>query len=133
MHSHNCAFRAHTATYEAGAGLAVAKAAIPKVQAGQFAGYQRENGQVGTRNMIALVSTVNCSATAIRRAAEEIELSGILANYPNVDGIVACTHSLGCGMAAQGPGWGQSAARAMGDMQITPMWARRCLSALVVK
>lgn len=105
VHSHNCAFRTHTAKYDPGAGLAAAKAAIPHVTPRQFAGYQRENGQVGTRNMIALVSTVNCSATAIRQAAMQVQQSGILEDYPNVDGIVACTHSLGCGMAAEGPGW----------------------------
>ena len=42
--------------------------------------------------MIALVATVNCSATVIRRAAEEIRLSGLLAEYPNVDGVVAFAH-----------------------------------------
>ena len=70
-----------------------------------FQGYRRANGQVGTRNMIAVCATVNCSATVIRRAAEQVMRSGILADYPNVDGVVAFAHGTGCGMAAEGPGF----------------------------
>src|SRR5690606_26234697 len=51
------------------------------------------------------VATVNCSATVIRRAADEINASGLLDDYPNVDGVVAFSHGTGCGMAASGPGW----------------------------
>ena len=50
-------------------------------------------------------ATVNCSATVIRRAAEQVMASGILADYPNVDGVVAFAHGTGCGMAASGPGF----------------------------
>ena len=59
-------------------------------------------------------ATVNCSATVIRRAAEQVMASGILADYPNVDGVVAFAHGTGCGMAASGPGLRQPAARALG-------------------
>ncbi len=48
---------------------------------------------------------MNCSATVIRRAAWEIEASGLLDAYPNVDGIVAFAHGTGCGMAAEGRGY----------------------------
>jgi altronate hydrolase len=70
-----------------------------------FQGYRRDNGQIGTRNMIALCATVNCSATVIKRAAAEIEASGLLADYPNVDGIAAFAHGTGCGMAGSGRGF----------------------------
>lgn len=60
---------------------------------------------MGTRNYLALVATVNCSATVIRRAAEEIRIEGALEPYPNVDGVVALAHGTGCGMADSGPGW----------------------------
>jgi altronate hydrolase len=60
---------------------------------------------MGSRNFIALVSTVNCSATVIRRAAEELRTEGALAAYPNVDGVVAFAHGSGCGMSDRGPGW----------------------------
>jgi altronate hydrolase len=67
-------------------------------------GYRRENGSVGTRNYIAIVTSVNCSATAARRIADsfgEEELS----QYPNVDGVVAFVHGTGCGMAGDGEGF----------------------------
>ena len=70
-----------------------------------FQGFRRANGQVGTRNYIAVCATVNCSATVIRRAAEQVMASGVLADYPNVDGVVAFAHGTGCGMAASGPGF----------------------------
>ena len=84
---------------------AAARAAIPTVAPRTFMGFRREDGQIGTRNYIALCATVNCSATVIRRAAFEIENSGILADYPNVDGITAFAHGTGCGMAANGIGF----------------------------
>ena len=105
VHVHNCAFGAHDQNYHIGVDLAAARAAIPRVETGTFDGYRRPGGQVGTRNMIAVCATVNCSATVIRRAAEEVTRSGILADYPNVDGVVAFAHGTGCGMAPDGPGF----------------------------
>jgi altronate hydrolase len=64
-------------------------------------GYRRENGMVGTRNYIAIVTSVNCSATAARRIADAFGPEE-LADYPNVDGVVAFVHGTGCGMAGQG-------------------------------
>lgn len=105
VHSHNCAFSNHDQSYDIGADLASARAAIPKPAPRSFMGYRRADGQVGTRNYIALCATVNCSATVIRRAAFEIEQSGVLARFPNVDGIAAFAHGSGCGMASSGPGF----------------------------
>ncbi len=105
VHTQNCEFGAHDQEYHVGADLEVARAAIPQVAPRTFMGYRRDNGQVGTRNYIAVCATVNCSATVIRRAAEQVMSSGILADYPNVDGVVAFAHGTGCGMAASGPGF----------------------------
>ncbi len=105
VHTQNCGFGAHDQEYHAGADLAAARAAIPQVAPRTFMGYRRDNGQVGTRNYIAVCATVNCSATVIRRAAEQVMSSGILRDYPNVDGVVAFAHGTGCGMAASGPGF----------------------------
>lgn len=107
VHSHNCAFGEHDRDYRPGAGLAQAQAALAAHRdAGMvFQGYHRDGGQVGTRNFIALVATVNCSATVIRRAAEELRIEGALDPYPHVDGVVAFAHGTGCGMADSGPGW----------------------------
>ena len=71
VHTQNCEFGAHDQDYHVGADLAAARAAIPEVAPRTFMGYRRANGQVGTRNYIAVCATVNCSATVIRRAAEQ--------------------------------------------------------------
>lgn len=107
VHSHNCAFGAHERDYQPGSALPAAEAALEhhRGEALSFQGYHRAGGQVGTRNFIALVATVNCSATVIRRAAEELRVEGALTPYPNVDGVVAFAHGTGCGMADSGPGW----------------------------
>ena len=67
-------------------------------------GYKRANGIVGTRNYIAMVTSVNCSATAARRIADAFGPAE-LAAYPNVDGVVAFVHGTGCGMAGNGEGF----------------------------
>ena len=107
VHSHNLAFGDHDRDQTPGAGLAAAQAALDRHRGPglQFQGYHRDGGQVGTRNFVALVATVNCSATVIRRAADELQAEGALADYPNVDGVVAFAHGSGCGMADSGPGW----------------------------
>ncbi|WP_316014124.1 altronate dehydratase family protein [Roseobacter sp. HKCCA0434] len=105
VHVHNLSFGDHASTALAGEDLAHAEAAIPRLPACEFQGFHRADGSVGTRNMIALIATVNCSATVIRRAAEEIRASGILDRYDKVDDVVALSHGTGCGMASEGPGW----------------------------
>ncbi len=105
VHTHNCAFSDHDRDYRVGADLSVAMSAIPTMSRRMFRGYRRDGGQIGTRNYVALCATVNCSATVIRRAAWEIEASGMLDGYPNVDGVVAFAHGTGCGMAAEGRGY----------------------------
>ena len=69
-----------------------------------FMGYRRSNGKVGTRNTIAILTSVNCSATAARLIAEHFNID-ILKNYPNVDGVTAYVHGTGCGMADSGDGF----------------------------
>ena len=69
-----------------------------------FQGIVRADGRVATRNYLAVISTVNCSATVARAIAEGITRSGVLDAYPNVDGVVALTHGSGCGMDAAGEG-----------------------------
>ena len=69
-----------------------------------FQGFKRGDGRVGTRNFIAVLSSVNCSATAVHHIVNSIT-DEILQAYPNVDGIAAFTHGTGCGMATQGEGW----------------------------
>jgi altronate hydrolase len=72
-----------------------------------FQGYVRPDGRVATRNFIGVLTSVNCSATVARYIAEAFKTNpftgqGLLADYPNVDGVVALTHKTGCGMASEG-------------------------------
>ena len=72
-----------------------------------FQGIVRADGRVATRNYIGILSSVNCSATAARAIADHFSRQmnpQALADFPNVDGVVALTHGTGCGMATEGLG-----------------------------
>jgi altronate hydrolase len=62
-----------------------------------FLGYRRPDGRAATRNYIGIVSTVNCSAATSRFAAQRFD-EAILADYPNVDGVIPLVHKTGCAM-----------------------------------
>jgi altronate hydrolase len=67
----------------------------------------RADGRVATRNYIGILSSVNCSATAARAIADYFSRQtnpSALADFPNVDGVVALTHGTGCGMDTEGTG-----------------------------
>ncbi|MEL6586674.1 MAG: altronate dehydratase family protein [Pseudomonadota bacterium] len=100
VHTQNCAFAATDHDYEFATDLRPA----PPAQGDTFLGYRRDTGDVGTRNYIAVVTSVNCSATAARRIADAFGPKD-LAPYPNVDGVVAFVHGTGCGMADSGDGF----------------------------
>ena len=68
-----------------------------------FQGIVRADGRVATRNYIGILSTVNCSATVSKYVAEAFR-GEALKEYPNVDGVVALTHTSGCGMDSAGEG-----------------------------
>ncbi|MEZ6124234.1 MAG: altronate dehydratase family protein [Planctomycetaceae bacterium] len=63
-----------------------------------FEGFRRANGGAGTRNYIAVLSTVNCSATTARYVARELAATDLSA-FPNIDGIVPLVHKSGCALA----------------------------------
>jgi altronate hydrolase len=67
-----------------------------------FMGFRRANGKVGTRNYIGILTSVNCSATVASHIAAQFSYPGALADFPNVDGVVALTHESGCGMRTSG-------------------------------
>ncbi|EFO32094.1 D-galactarate dehydratase [Roseibium sp. TrichSKD4] len=103
VHTHNIEFRNVSGTYEFSTNLRSADM-VPETQRDTFMGYRRKNGQVGTRNYIAILTSVNCSATAARKIAAAFGPKE-LAAYPNVDGVVAFVHGTGCGMAGSGDGF----------------------------
>lgn len=76
-------------------------ALLPDNECARFMGIRRADGRVATRNYIGILSTVNCSATVVHMIAEHFT-ARVLADYPYVDGVVALSHSLGCGMEMSG-------------------------------
>jgi altronate hydrolase len=78
---------------------------LPENLRATFEGYRRGSGKTGTRNYIGILTSVNCSASVARFAAAAIEKSGVLTEYPGIDGIVAIVHGTGCGHAAYGEGF----------------------------
>jgi altronate hydrolase len=104
VHVHNCAMGDFERDYAIGSEVKP----IDYITGGErasFEGYVRSNGRVGTRNYIGVLTSVNCSASVARFIARDMERSGLLENYPGVDGVVALTHSTGCGMAGAGEGY----------------------------
>ncbi|HEX3830366.1 MAG TPA: altronate dehydratase family protein [Solirubrobacteraceae bacterium] len=121
VHEHNLvsAARAGGATATAGDAPAAPAAppapAAPSPAAGSaaanppgavptFDGIVRPDGRVGTRNYVAVLSTVNCSATVVRRIVSAFSAPGALDEHPGVDGVIAITHGTGCGLSADGEG-----------------------------
>src|SRR4051812_36530868 len=74
---------------------------VPEAERATFQGILRPDGRVATRNYIGVLTSVNCSATAARLVADQFR-GNALADFPNIDGVVALTHGYGCGMAAGG-------------------------------
>jgi altronate hydrolase len=68
-----------------------------------FMGFRRADGKVGTRNYIAVIASVNCSATVARAIAGHFTRER-LAAFPNVDGVIALPQPTGCGLNVNGEG-----------------------------
>ena len=100
VHTHNVEFRGTDVEYEFGTDIRPV-AMVPEAERDTFMGYRRKDGRVGTRNYIAVISSVNCSATACRMIADAFTPEK-LAAYPNVDGVAAFTHGTGCGNYGEG-------------------------------
>ena len=102
VHSHNLAFSHFERAHAAGAGAhATAFVAEPAT----FLGIVRPDGRVATRNYIGVLTSVNCSATAARAIADQFRRDirpQMLADYPNIDGVVALTHGMGCATDSEG-------------------------------
>ena len=101
VHTHNLEFRNVEMAYEFSTDL---RPVAPAENVDTFMGFRRQNGRSGTRNYIAVLTSVNCSASAARMIANHFTPE-IMANYPNVDGVVAFVHGTGCGMAGDGEGF----------------------------
>jgi altronate hydrolase len=104
VHEHNVALHDFARDYRFAEGAKNDELLPPELRA-TFEGYVRPNGKTGTRNYIGILTSVNCSASVAKFIAEEVNRSGMLDDYPGIDGAVAFVHGSGCGMAAYGEGW----------------------------
>jgi len=67
-----------------------------------FEGYRNDDGSVGTRNILAITTTVQCVAGVVDCAVQRIRQE-LLPRYPNVDDVVGLEHGYGCGVAIDAP------------------------------
>ena len=67
-----------------------------------FEGYRNADGSVGTRNILAVTTTVQCVAGVVSLAVQKIK-EELLPLYPNVDDVVGIEHTYGCGVAIDAP------------------------------
>ena len=103
VHTHNVEMGDFSRSYEIGTEVRPTNYFSEKDQAG-FDGIVREDGRIATRNYIGVFPSVGCSASVCRYIADALNRE-MLSAYPNVDGVVGLTHTSGCGMAANGPGF----------------------------
>ncbi len=105
IHTHNCGMGDFAKDYAYG------QASQPTEYVNDpatFLGFHRPDGRVATRNYIGILTSVNCSAHVAQVVADCFKPNPItghdpLADYPNVDGVVALTHKTGCGMTQHEP------------------------------
>ena len=102
VHVQNLGMGAHKRDY--GFGTA-AKDLPPADETATFRGFHRPSGRVGTRNYIGILTSVNCAGSVARFIAEGAAREALLAEFPNVDGIVPIVHGTGCGMSGKGEGY----------------------------
>jgi altronate hydrolase len=104
VHSHNLAMGNFDRDYAFGVD---ARPGAAGTGSAQFMGIVRPDGRIATRNYIGILTSVNCSATAAKAIADHFRRDihpEALAAFPNVDGVVALTHGLGCAVDANGEG-----------------------------
>ncbi len=95
VHSHNLGVGSLTHDYAIGADVRPVEP-VPAAERRTFMGFRRPDGRVGTRNYVAVISTVNCSASTVRAIADRFR-GDALRDYPTVDGVIGLTHKGGCG------------------------------------
>ena len=79
-----------------------ADATLIPLEGHTFQGYRNADGSVGTRNLLAITTTVQCVAGVLDFAVERIRAE-LLPKYPNVDDVIGLEHSYGCGVAIDAP------------------------------
>jgi galactarate dehydratase len=77
--------------------------AQPPLAGYTFKGFRNQDGSVGTKNILGITTTVQCVAPTVDYAVQRIKKE-ILPRFPNVDDVIAITHTYGCGVAMNAPG-----------------------------
>ncbi len=95
VHSHNLVMRDFGRDYQFGTDLRPVTMVAPAARA-TFEGYLRPDGRIGTRNYVAVISSVNCSASTAQYVRDQFRGPSFRTVFPNVDGVVAFTHKSGC-------------------------------------
>lgn len=94
VHTHNAAPDFSGREYEYATRTPVTEY-FSEAEAGTFMGYLRENGDVGTRNYVAVIATSNCSSHVTAQIAEQ--LRHVNQETHGIDGVIAIPHQEGCG------------------------------------
>ncbi len=95
VHTHNVTLRPVSRDSARVARLQQPVEDTPEAPPQTFQGFKRESGHVGTRNYIAVIATVNCSAHVCHAIAAHFTPERLQA-FPNVDGAIPITHAFGC-------------------------------------
>jgi len=75
---------------------------LPPLEGFTFEGYKNRDGSVGTKNILAISTSVQCVKGTLDYAIKRIR-SELLPKYSNVDDVVGLTHAYGCGVAINAP------------------------------
>jgi arabinonate dehydratase len=97
VHTHNLVMRDFGRDYAFCADMKPVEL-YPAEKMRSFQGYARPNGRVGTRNYLAVISSVNCSASVSHYVRDRFRMAEFKRDFPNVDGVIAFTHKAGCAM-----------------------------------
>src|ERR1700712_485729 len=76
---------------------------MPPLEGFTFEGYRNADGTVGSRNILAITTTVQCVSGVVEHAVARIKAE-LLPRFPNVDDVVGLEHTYGCGVAIDAPG-----------------------------
>ena len=76
---------------------------LPALEGYTFEGYRNADGSVGTRNILAITTTVQCVSGVVEFAVKRIK-EKLLPKFPHVDDVVGLEHTYGCGVAIDAVG-----------------------------
>jgi galactarate dehydratase len=76
---------------------------LPALEGYTFEGYRNADGSVGTRNILAITTTVQCVSGVVEFAVKRIK-EELLPKFQHVDDVVGLEHTYGCGVAIDADG-----------------------------